>query len=73
MVLLPRRVVGWIKGIDTYEMLKTARDEHCYFNTKYRSWQKEAACTCDWLTRLVSSGQAKERRKKNDGKAEEGR
>lgn len=54
-------------------MLKTVHDEHGYLNTKYRSWQKEAAYTCDWLTKLVISGQPKERRKneKNDGEDEE--
>lgn len=44
VALLRRRAVEWIKGIDTCEMLNTVHDECCYFNTKYRSWQKEAVC-----------------------------
>lgn len=73
VVLLPRRVIGWIKGNNTRDMLKTVHDGNWYLNTKHRSWQKEAAYTCGGLTRLVISGQPEERRKnkKNDGEDEE--
>lgn len=64
MVLLCRGVAEWIKGIDTGEMLKTVHDERCYFNTKCRSWQKEAAATRGWLTRLVIRTRVKERKQK---------
>lgn len=50
-----QEVVMWIKGINTCEMLKALHDEHCYFNTKNRSLQKEVASMCDWLRRLVIS------------------
>lgn len=71
MVLLCRGVAEWIKGIDTCEVLETVRDECCYFHTKYRSWQKEAAATSDRPTRLVISGQVKERKQKEKNKGKD--
>lgn len=52
----------WIKGVNTCEMLNECM-------------HKESPYICDWLTRLVICGPAKEGRKKmkNDMKDEEGR
>ena len=61
----------WIKGVNTCEMLRPMHDECCYFNTKYRSWQKRVSL-CMWLTdKTCDQGrQRREGRGKNDAKDE---
>lgn len=65
----------WVKRINTCECLTQCTMSFAILTPNIgHGEKKKAASTCDWLTRLVISGQAKERRKqkKNYGKDEEG-